>query len=404
MKQEWETKTLGILCEIELGKTPPRAEKNYWDENKETKNIWLSISDLKHVQEKQVFNSKEYLSNTGASISKAVPKGTLLISFKLTLGRVAFAGCDLYTNEAIAAIFVKNENITLKEYLYYFFQYYDWDKAAAGAIKIKGKTLNKVKLKKIKVQFPSIDEQHRIVALLDNAFEAIDISIENTKKNIQNSRKLFQSYSNEIFSKGGNGWHSKKLGNVCDVLKRGISPKYLKDGGICILNQKCIRNHAVSFEPSRRHDISIKKVPDERFVQLGDVLVNSTGTGTLGRVAQIRDLPPEQTTVDSHVTIVRPNKALFHFEFFGYAMILIEEEIKGAGEGCGGQTELACSRLVEKFLVCFPEDITEQKRIVSILDLLSLEIQNLESIYQKKLTVLEELKKSLLHQAFSGEL
>ena len=164
------------------------------------------------------------------------------------------------------------------------------------------------------------------------------------------------------------GWYSKKLGDVCDVLKRGISPKYLEDGGICVLNQKCIRNHAVSLEPSRRHNVSIKNVPEERFVQLGDVLVNSTGTGTLGRVAQIRDLLPEQTTVDSHVTIVRPNKALFHLDFFGYAMIMIEEEIKNAGEGCGGQTELARSTLAEKFFVRFPEDANEQKRIVSILD------------------------------------
>lgn len=164
------------------------------------------------------------------------------------------------------------------------------------------------------------------------------------------------------------GFHSKKLGDVCDVLTRGISPKYMEDGGICVLNQKCIRNHAVSLEPSRRHDISIKNVPNERFVQLGDVLVNSTGTGTLGRVAQIRDLLPEQTTVDSHVTIVRPNKDLFHLDFFGYAMIMIEEEIKNAGEGCGGQTELARSALAEKFFVRFPEDAAEQKRIVSILD------------------------------------
>ena len=102
------------------------------------------------------------------------------------------------------------------------------------------------------------------------------------------------------------GWVTEKLGEVCSFLNRGISPKYLDEGGVCVLNQKCIRDHSVNFELSRRHSIAAKAVAKERFVQLGDVLVNSTGTGTLGRVAQLRTEPSEPTTVDSHITIVRP--------------------------------------------------------------------------------------------------
>src|SRR5574337_436192 len=100
-----------------------------------------------------------------------------------------------------------------------------------------------------------------------------------------------------------NGWKTKPLGEVCSFLNRGISPRYLESGGICVLNQKCIRDHRVNYEPSRRHDARTKKVGSERLIQAGDVLVNSTGTGTLGRVAQIREAPPEPTTVDSHVTM-----------------------------------------------------------------------------------------------------
>ena len=149
------------------------------------------------------------------------------------------------------------------------------------------------------------------------------------------------------------GWKTESLGEVCSFLNRGISPRYLEKGGICVLNQKCIRNHRVSYEPSRRHDARAKKVGGERLIQAGDVLVNSTGTGTLGRVAQIREAPPEPTTVDSHVTIVRPTPEKFYLEFFGYMLIVIEDAIKEAGEGCGGQTELARSVLAEKFSVHF---------------------------------------------------
>jgi type I restriction enzyme S subunit len=157
------------------------------------------------------------------------------------------------------------------------------------------------------------------------------------------------------------GWVIKPLGKVCSLLNRGISPKYLESGGLCVLNQKCIRDHEVSFGPSRRHDGEQKRVAPERFIRRGDVLVNSTGTGTLGRVAQVKEEPPEPTTVDSHVTIVRPLDGLFFEDFFGYMLVVIEEAIKEAGEGCGGQIELARSVLSEKFFVSYPTDLSTKR-------------------------------------------
>jgi type I restriction enzyme S subunit len=164
------------------------------------------------------------------------------------------------------------------------------------------------------------------------------------------------------------GWQTKKLGEVCSFLNRGVSPKYVEKGGIAVLNQRCVRDHVVSFEVGRRHDVKAKSVSNERLIQAGDVLVNSTGTGTLGRVAQLRESPPEPTTVDSHVTIVRPSPGLFFQEFFGYMLRDIEDELKESGEGCGGQTELNRSVLAEKFVVRFPQSLAEQQRIVGLLD------------------------------------
>ena len=164
------------------------------------------------------------------------------------------------------------------------------------------------------------------------------------------------------------GWQTKKLGEVCSFLNRGVSPKYVEKGGIAVLNQRCVRDHVVSFEVGRRHDVKAKSVSDERLLRAGDVLVNSTGTGTLGRVAQLREDPPEPTTVDSHVTIVRPSPGQFFPEFFGYVLRDIEDELKESGEGCGGQTELNRSVLAEKFEVRFPQSLAEQQRIVGLLD------------------------------------
>ncbi len=164
------------------------------------------------------------------------------------------------------------------------------------------------------------------------------------------------------------GWHVEPLSKVCQLINRGISPVYLDDGGTAVLNQKCIRDHSINYDLGRRHCVTTKRVPTDKLVRVGDVLVNSTGTGTLGRVAQVRDEPHEPTTVDSHVTIVRPKDRLFFPEFFGYALIAIENQIQEGGEGCGGQTELARSKLANDYHVSFPTSIPEQRRIVAILD------------------------------------
>ncbi|SJZ62316.1 type I restriction enzyme, S subunit [Trichlorobacter thiogenes] len=197
------------------------------------------------------------------------------------------------------------------------------------------------------------------------------------------------------------GWRTSTLGEVSSFLNRGISPKYLETGGVCVLNQKCIRDHRINFESSRRHDEQAKKVGGDRFIQAGDVLVNSTGTGTLGRVAQLREAPPEPTTVDSHVTIVRPIPSKFYPEFFGYMMVVIEDAIKEAGEGCGGQTELARSVLAEKFSVHYPDSISEQQRIVTILDEAFEGIATAKANAEKNLQNARALFESHLQAVFS---
>jgi type I restriction enzyme S subunit len=138
------------------------------------------------------------------------------------------------------------------------------------------------------------------------------------------------------------GWRVEIVGDCAAYLSRGVGPVYLEKDGICVLNQKCIRDHRVDFSKARRHD-SAKKPINGRELQPFDVLVNSTGTGTLGRVAQIFQLP-ERTIVDSHVTIVRPNPETDPF-FFGLNLIGREDEIEALAEGSTGQTELSRTRL-----------------------------------------------------------
>ena len=164
------------------------------------------------------------------------------------------------------------------------------------------------------------------------------------------------------------GWKNLPIGEVCELVTRGIAPKYTEDGGTRVINQKCIRNHSIDYSLTRRNDSNIKNVPIERFIKVGDILVNSTGTGTLGRVAQVKDQPTEPTTVDTHVTILRTKSGIFINEFFGYCLIQIEEQLKKGGLGSVGQTELSRVDIQTKFNINFPTDHSEQRHIVAILD------------------------------------
>ncbi len=138
------------------------------------------------------------------------------------------------------------------------------------------------------------------------------------------------------------GWRASTLGECCGYLNRGLSPKYLEDGGVIVINQKCIRDFAVDLSKARRHDKAQRKI-DGRELRVGDVLVNSTGVGTLGRVAQVLALP-EVAIVDSHVTVIRTGPAI-SWPYLGQLLMRMQPAIEAMGEGTTGQTELSRGKL-----------------------------------------------------------
>jgi type I restriction enzyme, S subunit len=142
------------------------------------------------------------------------------------------------------------------------------------------------------------------------------------------------------------GWAWKTLSQVARDIRRGISPSYAEKGGVLVLNQKCIRNGKIYTDKARRHNSAVKSIED-RLLSIGDIVVNSTGVGTLGRVAQVWQLPEPSTIVDSHVTMIRAENTVVFPSYLGYNLTGRELEIEALGEGSTGQTELARARLGE---------------------------------------------------------
>lgn len=192
------------------------------------------------------------------------------------------------------------------------------------------------------------------------------------------------------------GWKVKELGEISSELRRGISPKYVDNGGVLVINQKCIRNHEISYELARRHDRENKKF-DGREICIGDVLVNSTGVGTLGRIAQVTHLP-EPAVVDSHVTVVRVKDTECPFYTFGQLMLSMETKIEQLGEGSTGQTELSRKVLSEQLVVLPPYVLA-----LSI-DASFKSFSEKQALNRRENTALSRLRDTLLPKLISGEL
>lgn len=165
----------------------------------------------------------------------------------------------------------------------------------------------------------------------------------------------------------------KKLVEVSELITRGITPAYTENSGVIVLNQKCIRENRVNWELSRLTDPEKRKISKDKQLQTYDILVNSTGVGTLGRVAQVKEFNIN-ATVDSHVTIVRPNKYI-NPEFLGYSLYYQQANIENLSEGSTGQTELSRVNLGEQIIInVLPLEV--QNKTVRILSSIDKKIDN----------------------------
>lgn len=181
-----------------------------------------------------------------------------------------------------------------------------------------------------------------------------------------------------------------KIGDISTYIKRGITPKYVVENGYAVVNQKCIRDGKVNYEYIKYTDIH-KKYNEEKKVKQGDILINSTGTGTLGRVAYV-DKDASYTYVDSHVTILRCEN--YNSKFLYYWLSSLEKYIESLGKGSTNQIELNKDTIEE---IEIPKLNLEQQNIV---------VENLSTYddlienNQKQIKLLEEAAQRLYKEWF----
>ena len=398
MKKDWTIKKLGEVCEINIGRTPERGNSRFWDKEKKTQNVWLSIADLNNAENGYVSDSSEYVSDMAVPKMKLVKANTLLMSFKLTIGRCAITKRDLFTNEAIAALPIQTKDLDLF-FLKYYLESFNWDKLTEGDTKVKGKTLNKEKLNVVPIIVPPLEEQKRIVAVLDKKFAQIEILKTAAEKNLQNTKQLFQSELEKIYNNPS--YEKRRLQECTSIIGDGLhgTPKYDENGNYYFINGGNLTETDIVFTPET------KKVNESEYqkhkVELNEntVFLSINGS-TLGKRTAFYKNEPVILGKSACYINVKECLNKYYLRYFFCSNIFQEYAWK---EKTGAAIPNLGLKAMRDLPISLPP-LEEQKRIVAHLDSLSEKVHQLEEIYTKQLTDCEELKQSLLQKAFEGEL
>lgn len=246
-------------------------------------------------------------------------------------------------------------------------------------------------LDELELTVPSLGEQQKIGAFLAMLDQKIALNNKINDNLQQQAATVFHQWF--VANPESEKWPSVTLDSLTSLVSRGIAPKYTDDSVQIVLNQKCIRDHYIDVSLAKRHN---PKVINEKWLQYGDLLINSTGEGTLGRAAQVWFVP-DNMTVDSHVTIVRPNgpHLLFYIGLWG---ISHEREIEALHTGSTGQTELPRER-VKAMELRLPDNDTLARFNAVIAPIVSLIITN-----QQENVRLASIRDALLPKLMSGEI
>jgi len=362
---------LGDVFDLRMGKTPARANQNYWENGT---NNWVSIADLSGY-EKYVGETKEWITNLAIQESgiKVVPPNTVIMSFKLSLGKTAIVQEATYTNEAIMA-FVPNGNYDVSpDYFFYMLSGKDWSIETNRAV--MGATLNKATLGEIDVTIPPIEKQRHVASVLDKLSNLISLR----KQQLGKLDELVKARFVEMFGdpvRNPFQWEEKRFNSICENLdnrripiasskrKLGIYPYYGASG--------------------------IVDYVDDYIFDEDILLISEDGANLIARVTPIAFSVSGKVWVNNHAHVVRfRHKCTQIYVEYYFTFIDISNYIAGTA-----QPKLTQAKLNE-LLIPVP-DISSQKEFAVFVR----EVSTKKLTIQQSLDKLEVLKKSLMQEYF----
>ena len=375
MKAGWQTKQLGDICDIYQPKT-------------------ISFKEMTEHGKYPVFGANGIIGRYD-KYNHEDPQ--LLVTCRgATCGSVNISEPNSWITGNAMVVRPKSDEIILPFLAYLFRGAIDISKVITGAAQPQ---ITRTNLAPTQISYPSsVQEQHHIVAILDEAFAGIATATANAERNLNNARELFKSHLQSVFTCDEAGWQTKQLGDICQTGSGGTplkSTKEFYEGGTIpwIVSGEVSQGEVTSA----KHFITKNGLENSsaRLFPKNTILVAMYGA-TAGETGILRF----EASTNQAVCGILPNK-YFVPEFLYYCMLSKKEELISQAVG-NAQPNISQIKIRNTEVPIPP--LPEQHRIVTILDSLSTTTNRMEAIYQQKHTALNELKQSVLHQAFSGQL
>ena len=399
MKKGWPTKQLSELYKIGSSK---RVLQSQWKTEGVPFYRGREVTRLAAdgFVDNELFISEEHF----AELSKeyGVPKaGDIVITAIGTIGNShVVRGADRFYFKDASVLWMKRTAEVSSEFVNLWLKspaFFDQLDRGNGATV---DTLTIQKLQSVEIAVPPLAEQQRIVGLLDEAFVGIATAKVNVEKNLQNARALFESHLQSVFTQRGPGWVEKRLGDLSRISYGYTESASAEKVGPHFLRITDIKGNGVDWDNVPYCRIDASSLPKYKLED-GDIVFARTGA-TTGKSYLVSN-PPESVfasyliRVQLSDTKLLPQFVNLFFQSHSY-WDTIRAGVSGSAQGGFNATKLG------ELVIPFPKSSEEQMSFVAKLDKLTAETQRLARLYERKLAALEALKKSLLHQAFSGEL
>jgi len=395
MRESWSGEVLKNVTLFKSGKTISKAiEKRSGDV------LYVKVGDMNlEGNEESITTSSRYVDSKDIKENQIIPIGAII--FPKRGGAIATNKKRIIVKPTIVdlnTMAISPSNRLHSEYLYYWFQSIDLQKLSNGT---SIPQINNNSFDNVLISFPkSLSEQKQIVAILDEAFTAIDQAKANIEKNIQNAKELFQSKLNDIFSQKGDGWEEKTLKEIAKDFGRGKSKNRPR-------NDSKLFGGRYPFVQTGdvRNTGKILTTYSQTYNEVGLAQSKLWPKGTIcitiaANIAETAILDFDSCFPDSIIGLVVDSK-LADSDYTYYSLQFLKGKLQELGKG-SAQDNINLGTFQKQYFP-FP-NIKRQKGIVLILDKISLQTSQVESKYQQKLLELEELKKSILQKAFAGEL
>jgi len=399
MKQGWEIKRLGDAMHIARGGSP-RPIKKYITDDPNGIN-WIKIGDASDSS-KYIYKTKEKINKDGLHKTRFVEEGDFLLSNSMSFGRPYIMKTTGCIHDGWLVLKENNTTMLDKDFLYHLlcspYIFEQFDRLAAGSTV---RNLNIALVSSVEIPIPPLDEQKRIVAKLDECFEAIDKARANVEKNLNNAKELFQSQLNQIFSQKGDGWIEKKLGEMTKdgspitygVVKPG------SEGDVLFIRGGDLQNGEVLIHKLRTISDRVSNTYKRTLLLGGELLVC-----LVGMPGQTAVVPKSLSgaNIARQVGLVRLMEKYNPYFYSYYLRTSNGRDALGLKESGSVQRVINLKALKEIEVLCPPYET--QIELLNKINSLDKNIKVLESNYQQELDALNELKKSILQKAFNGEL